>query len=68
MSPQMWHAFFDLAADLAQNNRLWYGVMVVVTMALSGLTLGLVWEGIFSLLRLRAGGNSQRKGRGQPRD
>jgi hypothetical protein len=61
----MWQAFLDLGADLAQNNRFLYGIMVVATMALLGLTLGLVWEGIFSLLKLRP---TKGPGREQPRD
>ncbi|MFQ5826196.1 MAG: hypothetical protein ACE5IA_02455 [Dehalococcoidia bacterium] len=61
----MWQAFLDLGTDLAQNNRFLYGVMVVATMALLGLILGLVWEGIFSLLKLRPRKDSPREGPGK---
>ncbi len=61
----MWQSFLDLGADLARNNILLYGIMVVATMALLGLALSFIWEGIFSLLKLKPKGDSRRPGQGK---
>ncbi len=63
----MWQSFLDLGAGLARNNILLYGIMVVATMALLGLALSFIWEGIFSLLKLKPKGDGRRPGQGKGR-